>query len=335
MRREITEAIAPSLFSRLLARRRSPWTIAGIALLLILASLGAAALDGILVDFFRDGYWRVSFPPTAVVVYILAVSPILEGLEAKVLRSFRPVVQLDEEQLARVVVRATHVSPAAEAMAFAAGAGVGLWFNWAWVSAEGTPWLGRYLFLAMVLMFGLLGWAIYGALASTRLTTALHRQPLRFDLFDLEPFRPIGRYSLAIALVFVGGTVLSMLFGVRSESFLAWQNWAVALVLMLVPIMVFFLNMRDTHRVLAAEKQRELEGVRSLIVGASRTLMRRLQAGEPAGELGAEINALVAYEQRVRAVSTWPYDTATLRTLFVSLIIPVLAELVRWLPEML
>jgi len=331
----MAEAIAPSLFSRFIARRRGPGAIAGIGLLLVLASLVAAALDGVLSDFFRQGTWRLAFPPIAAIVYILAVSPMLERLEGEVLRTFRPVVQLDDVELARVVARATYVNPIAEGLAFAGGAAVGLWLNREPVASEAAPWLGRYLFFATVFMFGLLGWAVYGALASTRLTSALHRQPLRFDLFDLDAFRPIGRYSLAIALVFVGGIALSMLFGVRDASFFAWENWAVALGILPVPIAVFFLNMRDTHKVLAVEKDRELGAVRSRVVGASRTLMKRREGGEPAGELAAEINALVAYEQRVRAVSTWPYDTAMLRTLSASLIIPLLVELLHWLPELL
>ena len=46
-----------------------------------------------------------------------------------------------------------------------------------------------------------------------------------------------------------------------------------------------------------------------------------------AGTLGAEINALVAYETRLQAASTWPYDTAMLRTLFFSVIFPAVAAL--------
>jgi hypothetical protein len=60
---EITESLTPSLFSRLIGRRRSPWVTVGIGLLLTLAPLTTAALDGILGHLFREGYWRVSFLP--------------------------------------------------------------------------------------------------------------------------------------------------------------------------------------------------------------------------------------------------------------------------------
>jgi hypothetical protein len=162
------------------------------------------------------------------------------------------------------------------------------------------------------------------------LIAALHRQLLRIDLFDIKPFEPIGRQSLIIALVFVGGLLLSVLFGLGRRDFLAWPNWLVYIFLALVPIIVFFLNMRGTHRVLAAEKKRNLDAVERTILQACRTLLARIDAGQETGTLGDEINALVAYEQRLQAARTWPYNTAMLRTLFFSVIIPGGAALVEF-----
>jgi hypothetical protein len=63
--------------------------------------------------------------------------------------------------------------------------------------------------------------------------------------------------------------------------------------------------------------------------------MARIDAGESTGTLGAEINALAAYEKRMQATSTWPYNTAMLRTLFFSVVFPVVAALVRILGDLL
>jgi hypothetical protein len=186
-----------------------------------------------------------------------------------------------------------------------------------------------WLVLSGSLMFGLLGWTIYAALAGTRLTAALHRQPLRIDIFNTKPFEPIGLQSLAIALVFVGGIALSMLFGLGQLDILAWQNWVLYVILIIVIVLVFFLNMRDTHRVLASAKRQELERVEGLILQGSRTLMDRIAQGESSNSLGEEINALATYEARVQGTRTWPYDTAMLRTLFFSLFIPAIVELVK------
>jgi hypothetical protein len=122
-----------------------------------------------------------------VIVYILTVSPILGRLDAEALRSFRPVVQIDDEHLERVVADASRISPVAEGLAFAVGGGLGLWFSETWLSGDGASWLKGCLFLSAVLMFGLLGWTIYVVVAGTRLMAALHRQPLSFVFLTDHP----------------------------------------------------------------------------------------------------------------------------------------------------
>lgn len=151
---------------------------------------------------------------------------------------------------------------------------------------------------------------------------ALHQQPLQFDLFDLSPFEPIGRQSLGIALTFVGGITLSLLLSVDPQNLFAWQNGIVYVPLVLVPVVVFFLNMRDTHRVLAQAKKSETEIVERRLARAARGLTGQIAASESAVALAAELNALAAYQKFLRNARTWPYNTAMLRTLFVSVLIP-------------
>ncbi len=320
---------APSLFQRLISRQRSPWLTAGIGLLLVLAPVGAAALDGVLDQFFRENLWRLSWLPPAVTLYILIVSPIMARMEAGVVEAFRPLVQLADEDFEQLIAGASRIEPIGEVLAFVLGAAFGLWVGRLWFSGTDLGWMALYVPLSACLMFGLLAWTIYVLMASTRLTAALHRPPLSIDIFDTKPFEPIGRQSLISALVFVGGIVLGMVFGVGQGSIFAWQTWLMIFALALVPVLVFFLNMRPTHRVLAAEKGRELEIVDRNIRQACRTLVERVDAGQSTGTLGAEINALMAYEERLQGARTWPYDTAMARTLVFSVIIPGAASLAR------
>ncbi|MCK4473088.1 MAG: hypothetical protein KAW49_15005, partial [Anaerolineae bacterium] len=71
------EKPAASLFDRLISRRRRLRITVGISLLLILAPIGAAYLDGVLDDFLSQGYWRLLLLPPAVITYILVVWPIM------------------------------------------------------------------------------------------------------------------------------------------------------------------------------------------------------------------------------------------------------------------
>jgi len=329
MAANVDEGAPASLFARWVSRPRSPWLTVGIGVALVLAPAVATTLDGVLAEYVREGFWRLLLLPAVVVLYILIVAPILDRAERRVVEAFRPVVLVDDEEYERLVAEASRLSPIGEGLALGLGVVFGLWLGRSWVAGDSLFWTKLYLPLSAALMFGLLGWTIYAAVAGTRLIAELHRQPLRFDLFDPRPFQPIGRQSLANALVFVGGVVLATLLGLSWESFFAWQNWIVLFLLMLVPVVVFFLSMRDTHRVLATEKRRELEAMQQRIVGASRTLVARFDAGEDGSRLAAEINALVIYEERLKEVQTWPYDTATLRTLFFSVILPAGAAIVQ------
>jgi hypothetical protein len=311
-----------SLPGRLVSRPRSPWITVGLGLVLILVPVAAAYLDGMLADLFQEGHLRPVLLPSTVIIYILAVAPILDRMQMRVIKAFRPLVLIDDEDFVQLVGTASRLNPIAEAAAFGAGAALGLWIGLSTFYGEGIGLLTVCLALLSSFMFGLLIWTIYSAIAGTRLTTELHRQPLRIDIFDLEPFEPIGRLSLAVSLVILGGVVLAMILGLAPDTLYDWRNWLMYAVLALVSVLVFFLNMRDTHRVLAAEKERQLDTVQEHILQASRTLMKCLEKGESAGSLGAEINALVAYEKRVQAARTWPYNTTMLRTLFMSVIIP-------------
>jgi hypothetical protein len=330
---ESTEKAQGSLLARLVTGETCPWCRLVAALLLLVAPMVLAGLDGVWGDFFNQGYWRIAFLPAGIVVYILVVSRILGRGDIRVIEAFRPLVLLDQNAFDALVNEASRLGARWETLAFAVGGAFGLLLGRSWLPDRELVFLGVYLTVAAGLMFGLLGWVIYASVASTRLSAQLHRQPLAFDIFDIRPFEPIGRQSLGVALVFVGGIALSTVLGGGWGSLYAWQNWVVYPLLTAVPFLVFFLNMRDTHRLLAAEKKKELEVVQKKIVSASRTLMERMDAGESTGTLGTEINALVAYESRVQAARTWPYNTSMLRTLFVSVVVPGGAALASFLSD--
>ena len=324
-----------SLWGRLVGRRRPLWVVLGIGLLLVLAPAVAAYLDGLLDDLLSEGHWRLILGPAVVILYILAVAPIVERAEARVIAAFRQLVLIDDDLFDQVVAEASRVSPVGEGLAFLLGSVFGVWVGQSWLADAGAIWLKWVVIPSAGFMFGLLAWTIYVAATSTRINAELHRQPLRVDIFDTTSFWPVGRQSLMIALVFVGGIVLGMVSSIGEQSIQDWRNWLLYAFLVLVAVTLFFLNMRPTHRLLAAEKKRGLAAVQRNLLQACRTLMARIDAGESTGTLGAEINALAAYEKRMQATSTWPYNTAMLRTLFFSVIFPAVAALARIVGEFL
>jgi hypothetical protein len=80
---------------------------------------------------------------------------------------------------------------------------------------------------------------------------------------------------------------------------------------------------------LAAKKKHEVQPVQARINSTCRELVLRLDQHQESGQLSAEINTLVAYEQRLLAARNWSYNVSMLRTLFFSVLIPLGSILAR------
>ncbi len=318
-----------SLFERLFVHPRGRWLALGAALVLWLIPFGGAALADDPRPLLQAARWRALLVAPTMILYILAVSPRTEAAWKGVYRSLRPVVLVDDDAYARLMAAAMAIRPARELLAFGVGAGLGLLR--VSPTVEGAPtWLDLYLLATTAILFGLLAWVIYVTVARTQVTAAILRAPLAVDPHDSGPFMAIGGQALFLALVFIGGITLSLLFSALEPGVFGQAGfWLVYLPIALAPVAVFFLAMRPTHRVLAAAKARELGGVRAALRGAEQRLLAQLAAGLEPGELPALVSALAALEQRLLVARTWPYNTAMLRTLFVSVLAPGALLLVR------
>jgi hypothetical protein len=311
-----------SLFDRWVAHPRRPWLVALGAVALLAAPLVAAALDGTLSGFLTSDAWRTWLYP-AVITYILAVAPPVARMDRAVAASFRSILQIPEEETERLFRTVGIPRPAQELRAMAVGAVLGYLSLWAGGGAVPDGWLEACAIAEAVLMYAMLAWVIYNSVAASRLMTVLHRKPLRVDPFDVTPFQSIGRQSLVLALVFVGGITLSILFlAFRSESVRFVEFWMSFLPPALVPVLIFFLFMLPTHRVLSAAKARELESVRRHIVTSCRALAQRIESGQDSLAFSQQVLALSTYEKRLEQMPTWPYNISMLRTLFFSVLLP-------------
>ena len=265
--------------------------------------------------------------PAVLIVYFVVISPPMANGQLKLVGKLRPLVQTDDAAFEALIREHTTTNPRSEWLAFGIGALLGLLNSLAWDLSDMGGWTRGYMYVSFSLMFGLLAWTIYGSISATKLLTALHRQPLKIDLFDTRPFQPVGQYSLRIALAYIGGIVLSLIFGLDLANLFAWQVWVGYIPLASAAVLIFFLSMRDTHRVLVAEKQRCLSLVRARIGPVRRLIQEQIEAGGGIDSLAGEFNALLAYEVRVQNAPTWPYNTAMARALFFAILLPLLVRL--------
>jgi amino acid transporter len=315
-----------SRFGRFIAGPRPLWATILISLLLVLSPFGVVALDGLWDSFLGQGRWRPMLLAPVVIVYILVVSQWMNRSNAVMLAAFRPLVRIDDDGFDHLTREASRLHPAGEWIALVVGVLLGFGLSLTWQLGTNFIWLKVYVPVSLCLMYGLLAWIIYSSIASTRLVAALHRQPLKIDIWDIKPFESMGRHSLVNSLVFVGGITLGVIFGLDAENIRYWPTWVIYLLLMAVPVVLFFLNMRPTHRLLKSEKDRHLSAVSQKIRLASREMQSRIVRDESLGETSAEYTALVAYEARLRAISTWPYNPPMLRTLFLTILAPLVVR---------
>ena len=310
-----------------------------VGLVLILFLVGAAFLAGILAAPFDASFWRAGLLYPAIIVYILLTLPVLKRLRNGAIEAFRPLARMDDDGFEQLLAEAPMFNRRLEWLALGSGVigGLLLWRPWddsglsrIWLSSGArSEWLVLYMLIAGGLWGGLLGWNIYSSLSGMRLFTGLQHHPLDINVFDLRPLQPIGRWSLGIALAYIGGSALSLLFVPQ----LTLNVEAIILygILILTPVLVFFLNMLSTRQTIVAAKKRHLDMVRDNLAAASLALEGGAEKGQPedTGALLDSVAAWVTYEERVQQVPEWPYTAEIRRNLVLSTLLPLVVWLVR------
>ncbi len=312
------------LFNRYIAAIRRPWLRAGLSALLIFIAFSIVFLSDPTGNNLRLSGWRALLISPAVIAYVLLIAPALARTDERVIAALRPLIRISDAEYDRLTDKATYTQPAHELAACAVGLGFGIALALSARPGFTAPWAGVFWLVTTSAMYALLAWMVYAAIAGARMTSALHRQPMLVSVLDTAPFEAVGRQSLLLALAFIGGITLSLVIGgVQQESLQVAGFWLSYAPIIAAPVAVFFLNMLATHRVLADAKKRALADVRRQLEGAGRDLGQRLDEKQDTGALAAAVATLVAYEHRLTEARTWPYNTAMVRTLFFSLLLPI------------
>jgi hypothetical protein len=327
MTKKSTTVTAPSLLvEEWVERTPLSWRqLAGaVSLVLVSFLLIAAYLDGVPAEAFNLGFWRSAAMFPGVVTYILLTQPAGRQFRDDAIKALRPLVPLDDDEFCRLVAQEPIFNRRRQGLALAIGAATVLLFR-PWESLP--SWLTLYQILGGVVMFGLLGWLVYTSLAATSLGVDWELSE-DINVFELQRLEPIARWSLSNTLFYIGGITLSLLFTGRFT--LDIGNVIIYGVLTAAAVLVFFTNMRSTHRLMVQAKNRELERVRENLAAASRALRERAATGkmEDIGTLRDYIETWVGYEERVAKVPEWPYTTEIRRNLVVSLLVPLAAYIV-------
>ena len=263
------------------------------------------------------GLWKVALEP-AVIVYILWIYPPLHRRWTRAIDALRPLADQPEP-----VEQAFAVNRRREWAALLLGATFSVWVTRPWLF-DGR-WLLLYFYAASAIMFSLMALAIYDCVVRTRRLARIVRAGLQLDLFDSRAFTPLARWGQSVSLVFVGGTCLSLVFQ-SYETLYTLQSLVIYSTMVVVSLTLFFTSVWSIHEALVAAQQRELAVVHQHWTTARSDLKRKLAEGaaDDVGLLYGPIAAVAAYENRVLAASTWPFNPKIVKELIASLVVPVL-----------
>lgn len=148
--------------------------------------------------------------------------------------------------------------------------------------------------------------------AGSRVTARVIRDRLEIDLLRIDQLGVFGRAGVRTAAIWFSICAVSFLLLVQS----AFSTLAAGLVVLCAGIgmLTFFLTMERVHRRIRAAKHEELEYIRKQIDQVRGAAVHAEGAAQ-------RLQALLAYEARISAVSEWPFDQTTLMRLFASALV--------------
>jgi hypothetical protein len=185
----------------------------------------------------------------------------------------------------------------------------------------------------MVLLYVLVALSVYRSMASSRLFGALYKEPLKLDVFDLTPLKPVAQQSLAIASAFMGAITLSVIFNAYATWLLSFQAIIIYGISATIAVLLFFNSLLDAHHAMLRAKGRELKVVRGYLSTAYEALKEHSKGESDgqvpgAGSLLESVSIWLAYERRLKEAPEWPFTGGTLSNLAVSILLPVVVAVV-------
>lgn len=319
-----------NLLEAFVKRLHLPWygVTTAVAVILVLLLIIIALLDGALTQRFEWNFWRAGLQPLVIIIYIFAIYPLMKRLWDRAILVYLPLLNLEEGTQSDLIVNLSKSNRHWEWIALISGAvfAVGISQPWAWVN----QWLDGYVTLTNMLLFATLGWLIYNSLSSARHLSWLNRQLNELDIFDNGSLAPVGHWSLAVSLAFLGGICISVAFQ-PLESLLEWQSILIYSILISSTVVVFFISMWSTHSAIARIKKRELDVARKNLLNTSRELKEKTVTGQTAGieRLYSAVAAWGVYERRVQEAREWPYNSSIIRRLLISVLSPVVVYIIK------
>ena len=314
-------SIPNSIFEKTVGRKRSTPVTVLIGLGLFLIPMVVGYIEYGLPELFIDNYWREFFIYPSIIFYILLIAPNLTEIEDKVIIEIIKLGDLTDEKIQQIHEDAHAVDPLREWLSIVFGVVFILVLFGDNISFDLR---GIILLLFSLSTFALLSWTVYSSMVSVRITGELLKQPLKVDLFNLDPYKVVGKSSLYLALSFIGGFSLSLLFTANDLTVIQdIEFWLINMYMFILPFIIFFWNMYPTYKIINSEKKDALKQVGQHIRRLKDSMLEDTNPPIDSTSLSKSLQGYLTLEERLEKVQSWPYEVSTLRSLMGSILLPV------------
>lgn len=278
------------------------------------------------------GTFQGIFPPF--VFYFLALYHYLTKVGSRSLGRFRPLLEADEAEFARIDYELATLPRGLGWLAIVVAlVTLPNFFLSGQAFGDREP-NSALPYVVAAVSAGFFGATIFcliiRSLRQLRMVHSLHARATNINLQKLEPTHAFSgltaRTGIGIILLLILGYIRnpSLIHGVWVYSYLIMA--ATAIVIFLVPIM----GMRDR---LSEEKKRVLHETSDLLQLTGDKLDGKIRADDYSGLQGMEtaIQALIRKREMLAKISTWPWNAGTIRGFASTLLLPVFLWLVTHL----
>jgi hypothetical protein len=276
-----------------------------------------------------------------IVIYWLALYQYLTRIGSRSLRSFRPLLDADDSEIARIDYELATLPRRLGWLAIPLGIGVALMDVLSSPARYGDIVLQTALPTAFdVVVSGFLISTFFclviRSIRQLRMVRKLHAQATNINLLKLEPAHAFSvltaRTGMGVILVLIFGFLLdpSEILGTSFDFFVSVATAILAVAIFTIPVM----GMRD-H--IEEEKNRVLNETSDLLQSASDDLHSKVsrRAYDAFGGIEDSIGALIRERELFERIPTWPWNTGTIRGFASTLLLPIFLWLVIRLLERL
>lgn len=289
--------------------------------------------DGSLTPGILDSTQLIA---AVVPAYILGLIHYLNATARKALASYRPLLDLGDQEYASMQYRLTHVPRRLGSLSLLLGGFIGaLSFfsspaDWGVKPTFSIPSQGTLLFSALAAQIAVVYWIIQ-VVRQARIIDLIHKITKRLDIFRRDPVYSFSSLTLrsAVGLLFALYSYLFIALYLGLAPMPTTIDWIGMGIAVAIALAIFFLPLNRMHGLLAEEKQHVL---RDMDERYSR-LLERFNRQVDGGRFNAldttarVITTLSAQRDTVEKVSTWPWRPETLRSLMTTLALPVILYL--------